>query len=162
MVMSGIEVQNYDQAVSIIKEQMAAMKNGDFTEQEFEQTKAVIRNQLLETVDTAYGLVEIVYHNVIANINRSFEDYLNGIEKVTKEEVTIVAQKIELDTIYFLKGMGERHDNKSYSLRSITRIIILRKMSNGLDVYVLPKKVLTKLMPLLRQNTDQLIIDLNH
>lgn len=106
MVMSGIEVQNYDQAVSIIKEQMAAMKNGDFTEQEFEQTKAVIRNQLLETVDTAYGLVEIVYHNVIANINRSFEDYLNGIEKVTKEEVTKVAQKIELDTIYFLKGMG--------------------------------------------------------
>lgn len=106
MVMSGIEVQNYDQAVSIIKEQMAAMKNGDFTEQEFEQTKAVIRNQLLETVDTAYGLVEIVYHNVIANSNRSFEDYLNGIEKVTKEEVTKVAQKVELDTIYFLKGMG--------------------------------------------------------
>lgn len=106
MVMSGIEVQNYDKAVSIIKEQMAAMKNGDFTDQEFEQTKAVIRNQLLETVDTAYGLVEIVYHNVIANSNRTFDEYLEGIEKVTKEEVVQVAQKVELDTIYFLKGMG--------------------------------------------------------
>lgn len=106
MVMSGIEVQNYEKAVTIIKEQMAAMKNGDFTDQEFEQTKAVIRNQLLETVDTPYGLVEIVYHNVIALINRSFDEYLEGIEKVTKEEVVEVAKKVELDTIYFLKGMG--------------------------------------------------------
>ncbi len=106
MVMSGIEVQNYEKAVTIIKEQMAAMKNGEFTDQEFEQTKAVIRNQLLETVDTPYGLVEIVYHNVIAAINRTFDEYLEGIENVTKEEVAEVAKKVELDTIYFLKGMG--------------------------------------------------------
>ncbi|WP_338786591.1 EF-P 5-aminopentanol modification-associated protein YfmF [Metabacillus sp. FJAT-53654] len=106
MVMSGIEVQNYDQAVTIIREQMAAMKSGDFTDQEFEQTKAVIRNQLLETIDTAYGLVEIVYHNVIAQKNRSFDEYLQGIEKVSKEDVVRVADKVELDTIYFLKGMG--------------------------------------------------------
>lgn len=106
MVMSGIEVQNYNKAVTIIKEQMGAMKNGEFTDQEFDQTKAVIRNQLLETIDTAYGLVEIVYHNVIASINRSFDEYLEGIENVTKEEVVEVAKKVELDTIYFLKGMG--------------------------------------------------------
>lgn len=106
MVMSGIEVQNYDQAVTIIREQMAAMKSGDFTDQEFKQTKAVIRNQLLETIDTAYGLVEIVYHNVIAQKNRSFDEYLQGIEKVSKEDVVKVADKVELDTIYFLKGMG--------------------------------------------------------
>lgn len=106
MVMSGIEEQNYEQAVTIIKEQMNAMKNGEFSNEEFEQTQAVIRNQLLETVDTPYGLVEIVYHNVIANINRSFDDYLNGIDNVSKEEVIQVANKIELDTIYFLKGMG--------------------------------------------------------
>lgn len=107
MVMSGIEEKNYEQAVSIIKEQMNAMKKGDFSDQEIEQTKAVIRNQLLETIDTPYGLVEIVYHNVIAQINRSYDDYLNGIAKVTKDEIVKVAEKIELDTIYFLKGMGE-------------------------------------------------------
>jgi predicted Zn-dependent peptidase len=106
MVMSGIEVQNYEQAVTIIREQMAAMKSGDFTDQEFEQTKAVIRNQLLETIDTAYGIVEIVYHNVIAKKNRSFDEYLQGIEEVSKEDVVKVADKVELDTIYFLKGMG--------------------------------------------------------
>ena len=66
MVMSGIEDQKYDQAVSIIKEQMDVMKTGDFTEQEIEQTKAVIQNQFLETVDSARGLIEVLYHNIVA------------------------------------------------------------------------------------------------
>ncbi|WP_273130464.1 EF-P 5-aminopentanol modification-associated protein YfmF [Metabacillus sp. HB246100] len=108
MVMSGIEFQNFDQAVTIIKEQMQAMKNGDFSEEEFLQTKAVIRNQLLETIDTAYGLVEIIYHNVISLIDRTFEEYLDGIENVTPDQVREVASKIELDTVYFLKGKGDQ------------------------------------------------------
>ena len=53
MVMSGIDLKNYDQAVGIIREQMEAMKNGDFSDEEVAQTKAVIRNQMLETIDTS-------------------------------------------------------------------------------------------------------------
>jgi predicted Zn-dependent peptidase len=105
MVMSGIEFANYERAVTIIKEQLEAMKNGDFEEKDIEQTKAVIKNQLLETIDTSYGSVEVLYHNVISNINEPFDKYLQGIEKVTKEEIIAAAEKIQLDTIYFLKGM---------------------------------------------------------
>jgi predicted Zn-dependent peptidase len=105
MVMSGIDGKNYDQAVSIIKEQMQAMKNGDFTEGEIQQTKAVIRNQLLETIDTSRGMVEILYHNVIAGTEIDLEEWLNKIENVSKEEIAQVAQKVEMDTIYFLTGM---------------------------------------------------------
>jgi predicted Zn-dependent peptidase len=104
MVMSGIDLKNYDQAVSIIHEQMDAMKNGDFTDEEFEQTKAVINNQMLETIDTARGLVEILYHNIVANVDIKLDHYLNEVQKATKEEVVDVAKKIELDTIYFLTG----------------------------------------------------------
>jgi len=105
MVMSGIEFENYNKAVSIIKEQMEAMKKGDFTEQELTQTKAVIKNQLLETIDTARGASEVLYHNVISHTNRTFDEWLAGIDKVTKEEIVKVAQKVELDTIYFLSGL---------------------------------------------------------
>ncbi len=66
MVMSGIDLKNYDQAVGIIREQMEAMKNGDFSDEEVAQTKAVIRNQMLETIDTSRGLTEVLYHNVVA------------------------------------------------------------------------------------------------
>jgi predicted Zn-dependent peptidase len=104
MVMSGIDLKNYDQAVGIIHEQLEAMRNGDFTDQELAQTKAVIQNQILETIDTARGLTEILYHNVVADANISLDTWLEEMQKVTKEEIIAVAKKIELDTIYFLTG----------------------------------------------------------
>ncbi|WAA13545.1 EF-P 5-aminopentanol modification-associated protein YfmF [Fervidibacillus halotolerans] len=107
MVMTGIEPKNYEQALSIIKEQMEAMKSGNFSEEELVQTKAVIKNQMLETLDTPQGTIEVLYHNVISKKNIDKEKWFEGIEKVTKEEVLDVAKKIQFDTIYFLTGMEE-------------------------------------------------------
>jgi predicted Zn-dependent peptidase len=105
MVMSGVEFENFDLAVKIIKEQMEAMKSGDFTEEEIDQTKAVIENQLLETLDTARGMVELLYHNVVSKVEVSLDDWLKGMQETTKDEVVAVANKVNLDTIYFLTGM---------------------------------------------------------
>ncbi|MEN0659463.1 EF-P 5-aminopentanol modification-associated protein YfmF [Caldifermentibacillus hisashii] len=105
LVMTGIETKNYEKAVTIIKEQLQAMKNGDFTEADIEQTKAVIQNQMLETLDTSRGLVEVLYHNVISGTNVSEEVWKEKIAKVTKENIIQVGEKIQLDTIYFLSGL---------------------------------------------------------
>ncbi|MGM0851484.1 MAG: EF-P 5-aminopentanol modification-associated protein YfmF [Bacillota bacterium] len=105
MVMSGIEFEKYDQAVGIINDQLQAMKDGDFTDGEIEQTKAVIRNQLLETIDTSRGLVEVLYHNAVAHEEIDLKHWLDEIEKTTKEDIVKAASKVELDTIYFLTGM---------------------------------------------------------
>jgi predicted Zn-dependent peptidase len=104
MVMSGIDLKNYDQAVGIINEQMEAMKKGDFTDQELTQTKAVIQNQILETIDTSRGLTEILYHNVVAHTEIPLEKWIDDMQKTTKEEIVAAANKIDLDTIYFLTG----------------------------------------------------------
>ncbi|GAB6613787.1 MULTISPECIES: EF-P 5-aminopentanol modification-associated protein YfmF [Bacillus] len=103
-VMSGIEAKNYEKAVEIIKEQMLAMQNGDFSEEEMHQTKSVIQNQILEAIDTPRGFVEMLYHGIISERTRPVEEWLTGIESVTKEEIVKVAKNIELDTIYFLQG----------------------------------------------------------
>lgn len=106
LVMSGIEFGNYDKAVAIIKEQMELMKKGEFTDDEIAQTKAVIKNQILETVDNANGLVEVLYHNVVAHTERPFHEWFEGIDKVTRDDLVQAAKQIELDTVYFLKGLG--------------------------------------------------------
>jgi predicted Zn-dependent peptidase len=107
MVMSGIDNKNYDQAVTIIKEQMVAMTSGDFSDDEISQTKAMIKNQLLETIDTARGITEILYHNIISGQNITLDQWLEEMDKVTKEDIVKVAKKIQLDTIYFLTEGGE-------------------------------------------------------
>jgi predicted Zn-dependent peptidase len=107
MVMSGIEFSKYDRAVEIIKEQFEAMKQGDFTEAEVEQTKAMLKNQLLETADVARGFVELSYHQVVSGKKRSIDEWLKEIDAVTKEDIVQVAGKVQLDTIYFLRGKEE-------------------------------------------------------
>ncbi|RXS90883.1 pitrilysin family protein [Geobacillus sp. PK12] len=113
MVMSGIEPAHYEKARRIIDEQMQAMKNGDFTDEEMAQTKAVIRNQLLETLDTPRGLVEVLYHNVVSTRKRPIDEWMAGTDQVTREDVVRVADKVKLDTVYFLTGMEATEDGKT-------------------------------------------------
>lgn len=105
LVMSGIDQSNYEKAVKIIKEQMDLMKQGEFSEDEIKQTKAVIHNQMLETLDTARGMIEVFYHNAVSQVEIDMSEWLKTISKVSKEEIMSAAKKIELDTIYFLSGM---------------------------------------------------------
>jgi predicted Zn-dependent peptidase len=102
MVMAGIENANYKQALDIIHAQMKEMKQGNFSDDELAQTKAVVKNQLLETIDVSRGLVEILYHNVISGQDISLDEWFAKTERTTKEEIIAVGQKIQLDTIYFL------------------------------------------------------------
>lgn len=104
MVMAGIENENYKQAIEIIHEQMNEMKQGNFSDEELAQTKAVIKNQLLETIDVSRGLVEILYHNVLSGQDISLDEWFTKTDQTTKEEIIKVGQKIQLDTIYFLSG----------------------------------------------------------
>ena len=104
MVVSGIQSENYQKTLDIINEQMEAMKKGDFSDEVIVQTKAVIENQLLETIDNAIGLVEVLYHNVVAPKQVSIDEWLSEVKKVTREQIIDVGKRIQLDTIYFLTG----------------------------------------------------------
>ncbi|PGS47139.1 peptidase M16 [Bacillus sp. AFS041924] len=104
MVMSGIASENYEKATTIIAEQLEEMKKGNFTEEEIAQTKLVIKNSLLESMDTAYGIIETLFNDQAAGNERPIEDWIPAIEKVTKDEIVAVANKIQLHTTYFLKG----------------------------------------------------------
>ncbi|MBW8348934.1 insulinase family protein [Bacillus sp. IITD106] len=109
MIMSGIDSNNYEKAVTIIKEQLKLMKDGSFTEEEISQTKAVIQNQFLETIDSARGVIEVFYHNIVAGTDVKMNDWIEKTNSTSRDEIIAVANKVELDTIYFLSGMeGEQ------------------------------------------------------
>lgn len=113
IVMSGIDSKNYGKTVDIIKEQMEAVKKGDFSVEELEQTKAVIKNQLMETLDSPRGTVEILYHNVISDKNITFDEWLQQVDATTRDDIMRAAAKIQLDTIYFLTGTEEGKNEKN-------------------------------------------------
>ena len=107
MVMAGIQTENYDKTLAIINEQMEDMKKGNFSDEIIEQTKAVIENQLLETIDQPLGLIEVLYHNVVSPVSVEIEEWLEKNKQVTKEDIMKAGETIALDTVYFLAGKGE-------------------------------------------------------
>lgn len=113
LIQSGIEVSNYEKAVQIIKDQLEAMRNGDFTQEELEKTKATLSNQLREQQDRSYEMVHFHYTSVLTGKKRSVADVLSQIAEVTPEQIRQVAQNIQLDTIYFLRDKGEDQHAKN-------------------------------------------------
>lgn len=109
-VVSGIAPEDYKKAREIIEAQMTAMRNGDFSEDDMNNTKELIVNQLLETLDHPQGIVEMLYQQILANKELSPTDLIKGIKQVTKEEVVRIANKIEEDTIYLLTNKGESNE----------------------------------------------------
>ncbi|MBC1399196.1 insulinase family protein [Listeria fleischmannii] len=102
IISAGIDEKNREEAIKIIKEQIKAMKVGDFTEEELAQTKEMYVNQLLETSDGAQGLIELAYNNVLKNSDLTLDNWIRKIKATTKEEVVAAIQKIQADTVYFL------------------------------------------------------------
>lgn len=101
---SGIEIPNYEKALKIIKEQLEDMKQGNFTEEDILNAKKYMINginSVEEEQDT-----EITYYvgQELSGLDISLETYKNEIEKVTREQIIDIANKIQINTIYFLRN----------------------------------------------------------
>ncbi|MFE6073291.1 EF-P 5-aminopentanol modification-associated protein YfmF [Paenibacillus sp. NPDC057886] len=102
-IQSGIEIPNYEKAVMIIKQQLDEMKNGNITDLEMSQTKAMIRNLLKEMQDSAFELIAYDFNRQLSGKVRTAEELLTQVEQISKENVREAAEKFRLDTIYFLR-----------------------------------------------------------
>lgn len=81
------------------------MRKGDFTDEQITEAKSLITNQYKENLDEAYGMVEMLYNQQFSSKTKTI-DFVSNIEAVTKEAIVRVANRIELDTTYFLTQKG--------------------------------------------------------
>ncbi len=100
----GIEIENYEKALQIVKEQLEEMKQGKFTENDIEVAKKGIIDAIQTIDDEQDSEIMYFFGQEFCNNKLNIEQYLERIKKVTKEAVLKIAQKVEIDTIYFLKN----------------------------------------------------------
>ncbi|WP_103106189.1 EF-P 5-aminopentanol modification-associated protein YfmF [Brevibacillus reuszeri] len=103
MMMSGIDVNKYQRAVEIIKEQLDLMGKGSISEEEMGLTRATLSNQFRELTDSARGMIDFTYNGVISGRKRQLTELLQAINDVTIDEIKQVADKVNIDTIYLLR-----------------------------------------------------------
>ena len=103
-ISAGIEIDNFEKTTEIIKEQIEAMKQGLFSEEEIENAKKVIVSNIEEISDEQD--TEIIYFlgQELSKNDVSLEQYAKFIKQVNREEIEDFAKKVKINTIYFLKN----------------------------------------------------------
>lgn len=104
LVSSGIEFEKYEQAKDEILAQFQACVAGDFTERELEAGRRAVVSGLTSCLDSQGRLEDYWMAQNTADLYQRPEDLAAAVELVTKEQVIAVAEKMELDSVYFLKG----------------------------------------------------------
>jgi|HigsolmetaAR203D_1030402.scaffolds.fasta_scaffold00225_34 predicted Zn-dependent peptidase len=106
-IQSGIEIANFERASAIIREQLDAMARGDISELELSQTRAMITGQLRELRDSAPEMIAFHFNGVLSGRSRDADELIRQIEAVTRDDIVRVAERVKLDTIYFLRDGKE-------------------------------------------------------
>lgn len=104
VVASGIEVANRDLAQSEILLQLDNIKNGIISDEEMTSARNSIINGY-RTINDSSGSLEAWYMGrMLAGITSSPEEAIDFINTVTKDDIIAFANKITLDTVYFMRG----------------------------------------------------------
>ncbi|WP_310550374.1 EF-P 5-aminopentanol modification-associated protein YfmF [Paenibacillus glufosinatiresistens] len=106
-IQSGIEIPNYDKAVDIIRRQLEDMRSGNISDLELNQTKAMIRNLLLEIQDSAFEMISFDFNRQLSGKDRTTSELIDLVQQVSADDVKQAADAFRLDTIYFLTGQKE-------------------------------------------------------
>ena len=104
-VKCGIEIENYEKAVKIIKEQLEDMKKGNFTDEDIESAKNNIIAVVKCIPDEQDTSITYYFGQELSKFKMEFDEYSENIQKVTKQQIIDLAQNVYIDIIYFLKGV---------------------------------------------------------
>lgn len=98
----GIEIENYEKAVDVIKKQLEDMENGEFSDEDIKNAKTNIVSTIKFIPDEQDTELTYYFSQELANTNISSEEYEKRINNVTKEEIVEFAKTVKINTIYFL------------------------------------------------------------
>ena len=104
LVSSGIEFDKFQTAKDEILAQLEAIRRGEIEDWELEGARRTLISGHLSTLDDQGRQEEFWLGQAAAGLDTTIEELCAQFETVTAQQVAEAAQKLELDTIYFLKG----------------------------------------------------------
>ncbi len=105
IISSGIEFDQYETARREILNQLDECRKGHITQEEFDSAKRYILSDLQIAADNPARLDEYYMGQIIEGLSDTFEDLAEKISRVQIKDVVEAANRISLDTVFFLKGV---------------------------------------------------------
>ena len=110
LVSSGIEFDKYETARDEILAQLDQIRRGEIEDWELEGARRTVIGGYRATLDDQGRQEEFWLGQSAAGLEEDIPALCAQLETVTKEQVAQAAQKLQLDTIYFLKGKEGQHE----------------------------------------------------
>lgn len=107
LVSSGIEFDKLDAARDEILAQLDSVRRGEITGDELRSAKKSVASDLRAVQDSIGELEGFYLSQALDGLDYGPAELAALAEDVTKEDVQAIAESIECDLIYFLKGSGE-------------------------------------------------------
>lgn len=105
-VQTGIESQQKDRVLAIIEAQRQKIIAGQFEQAVFEQTKLALINQFKSSLDSpAYLGQQQLNQSFVPETELDAEQFASQVLAVSKQAVQTQAANMQLQAIYFLKGV---------------------------------------------------------
>lgn len=104
IVAAGIAVDKFDEALDIIRAQVDAIAAGEITDEELEQTRKGLVNDLLSGRDSPGRIMGSRFIGLVNGRERAMEETIAAVQAVTKADVARVAAAMREDTVYFLRS----------------------------------------------------------
>lgn len=100
----GIEIDNYEKALNTIKKQLQDMKEGKFDEKDIENAKNLIIESVKSIPSEQDTEITYYYGQELSDTFMTLEEYIEKINAQSKEKVVNLANKVNINTIYFLRN----------------------------------------------------------
>ena len=110
LVSSGIEFDKYETARDEILAQLDQIRRGEIEDWELEGARRTVIGGYRATLDDQGRQEEFWLGQSAAGLEEDIPALCARLETVTREQVAQAAQKLQLDTIYFLKGKEGQHE----------------------------------------------------
>ena len=103
-VTSGIDVKNYERALTEITAQLDAVRTGDFTDGELQAAIRSVASDLRATADAPDALAWYWLNRTVQGLDIDPAEMAALVEEVSRTDVTDIAAGIVCDCVYLLKG----------------------------------------------------------
>ena len=110
LVQSGIEEENYEKAVNEIFNQLDIMKNGEFTDEDFNSSIIALCDAFKSVEDSPVAVCNFYSSQDFDEEIVSGSEFAEKISQVTREQVIESAKKVSIDSVYLLKGEGTENE----------------------------------------------------
>lgn len=103
-IRTGIELQNFEKTLEVIKEQLEAIKNGDITEDEINAGRELIIASLRMIQESQEDTISFNFDQELFGENLKIDEYIEKLQKVTKDDIIETAKNVNINTIYYLEN----------------------------------------------------------